>query len=98
MRFMARLLVATLAVVALAGPAGAATSTPPTSAAYDTDDCVTALPKPGCGTEPEASGDRGGAAQLALFGIMTGGLAVIATVIVRSARRQRRAVDPRATV
>jgi hypothetical protein len=98
MRLVVRLLVATFAVVALAAPAGAATPAPPTSAAYDTDDCVTALPKPGCGTEPETSGDRGGAAQLALFGIMTGGLVVIGTVIVRSARRQRRAADSSAAV
>lgn len=88
-----------LMTLALAAPAGAQEpSGPPTSAPFDLDDCVSAIPKPGCGTEPTSSGDRGGWAQYAVFGVMVAGLAVVGTVVVRSTRRttasREAALDP----
>jgi hypothetical protein len=42
------------------------------------------LPKPGCGTEPVASGDRGGAMQIATFSLMLAALVVIGVRIARA--------------
>ena len=54
-----------------------------------------AVPRPNSGTKPQASGDRGGSAQLALLGVITAGLAVIGIVIARSTKRhtQSRSID-----
>jgi hypothetical protein len=51
-----------------------------------------ALPRANSGRAPVQAGDRGGALQLALFGVLVGGLATIGTVIVRSSRRHNRAI------
>ena len=40
------------------------------------------------------SGDRGGAMQLAVFGILIAGIAIIAIRIARSVRARDRALDP----
>ena len=56
----------------------------------DVDECIGLLPKPGCGVAPTQSGDRGGALQLALFGLIIIGLAVIFTVVFRSVLRRDR--------
>lgn len=47
------------------------------------------IPQPGEGTAPEQPGDRGGWEQLALFGVILVGLAVIAFVVVRGTKRAR---------
>lgn len=47
-------------------------------------DCISALPKPGCGSE-----SRGGWAQTAVFGAIVIGLAFIVWRIVLSARRAK---------
>jgi len=46
--------------------------------------CVGLLPKPGCGTEPTASGDRGGTMQIATFVIMFAALVLIGARIARA--------------
>ncbi|HEX9259690.1 MAG TPA: hypothetical protein VF855_09155 [Acidimicrobiales bacterium] len=83
--------VVTLLVLAWASVAFAQTTTAPggptTSSDIDTSKCVSALPPPECGTKPTSAGDRGGSAQLALFGVLVAGFAVIGFVIVRSTRR-----------
>lgn len=56
-------------------------------------ECIGFLPKPGCGKEPEQAGDRGGALQYLVFGIMLSGLAVIGTVLVRNVIRRDRAMN-----
>lgn len=57
----------------------------------DLSSCVGLLPKPGCGTEPSASGDRGGSMQIATFALMLAALAVIGVRIARAvASRDRR--------
>jgi len=89
-----RIVLVSLALaLGVAAPAAAQsnTSTPPTSSPYDFDDCVNSLQRPGCGTEPESPGDRGGAAQLVLLATITGGLATIGIVIARSTARTTRA-------
>ena len=54
-------------------------------------DCVGLYPKPGCGTKPVLSGDRGGVMQYATFATLIAGLTVIMTVIARSVIRTDRA-------
>ena len=39
----------------------------------DVDECIGLLPKPGCGFEPTQAGDRGGALQYAVFGLIVVG-------------------------
>ena len=56
-------------------------------------DCVGLYPKPGCGREPELSGDRGGSMQYATFGIMITALIVIGVRIARSIVKRDRARD-----
>ena len=56
-------------------------------------DCIGLYPKPGCGTEPVLSGDRGGSMQYATFGIMITALIVIGVRIVRSIVKRDRARD-----
>lgn len=58
--------------------------------------CIGLLPKPGCGSEPEQAGDRGGALQYAVFGLIIAGLAVIFTVVFRRVIRADRAKAQRA--
>ena len=54
-------------------------------------DCVGLYQKPGCGTKPVLSGDRGGVMQYATFATLIAGLTVIMTVIARSVIRTDRA-------
>jgi hypothetical protein len=94
-----RVLVASFAMVAAtapyllagAGPAVAQTDdpTPPiVTLERELTECVSAAPKPGCGFEPQQAGDRGGALQIATFGLMTAGLVLIGTKVVRGLRRR----------
>lgn len=54
-------------------------------------DCVGLYPKPGCGTEPVLSGDRGGVMQYVTFATLIAGLTVIMSVIARSVIKTDRA-------
>ena len=56
-------------------------------------DCVGLYPKPGCGSEPVLSGDRGGSMQYATFGIMITALIVIGVRIARGISKRDRARD-----
>ena len=56
-------------------------------------ECVGLYPKPGCGSEPVLSGDRGGSMQYATFGIMITALIVIGVRIARSITKRDRARD-----
>ena len=56
-------------------------------------DCIGLYPKPGCGTEPVLSGDRGGSMQYATFGIMITALIIIGVRIARSIAKRDRARD-----
>ena len=56
-------------------------------------ECIGLYPKPGCGTEPVLSGDRGGSMQYATFGIMITALIVIGVRIARSIIKRDRARD-----
>ncbi len=47
------------------------------------------IPRPGEGQAPDEPGDRGGWEQWAVFVALVAGLALIITLIVRSARRNR---------
>ena len=49
----------------------------------DLSECISALPKPGCGSDA-----RGGWRQTAVFGIVIAGLAFIGWRVVAGARRQ----------
>lgn len=100
--FGAMLLVVVVATTVLSGGAGderpAATGTT-VACAPDDIRCERAqgvagppgiIPRPGSGRAPEDPGDRGGWEQVALLGVVVGALALIATLVVRSARRGRR--------
>ncbi|MET0325926.1 MAG: hypothetical protein ABW219_11925 [Ilumatobacteraceae bacterium] len=54
----------------------------------DLDDCVSALPQPGCGSE-----ERSGWRQWAIFGLLVGALAFIGWRIVRTIREAQRPHD-----
>jgi hypothetical protein len=91
------LVVAFVSVLVIAGAAphaavAAADPEPPAApttlndfypAERDISDCLSVLPKPGCGSEA-----RGGWAQTAVFGAIMVGLAIIATRIVVGLRRR----------
>jgi hypothetical protein len=81
-----------LAVVLAAGGAGshATTSIPPDGEPITTvtladernlSECISALPRPGCRTSNRSDG-----MQLAVLGVMAGGIAIIAWRITRSIR------------
>ena len=81
--------------VVFAAPAAASTPAPPDTVVTaitdneliperDLDDCVSALPQPGCGSEA-----RSGWRQWAIFGLLAVALSFIAWRIVRSIRRAR---------
>jgi hypothetical protein len=79
-------------LLSAAGAAFGASAPDPTAVPSVPDRCEgSALPQLGCGTEPQASGDRGGVMQWATFGVVMLGLATIGTVIVRSTIRNDRA-------
>ncbi len=52
-------------------------------------ECISANPKPGCTTQREADGH-----QLAVLGVMGGGLAFVGWRVTRGIRRRDRAVNP----
>jgi hypothetical protein len=58
----------------------------------DPENCINFLPRPDCGREPQQAGDRGGALQFALFGIVLAALGTIGTVIVRNVVRRDKAL------
>ena len=51
------------------------------------------IPKPNSGSAPKQAGDRGGALQLGLFGVLVLALAFIGAVIIRSTMRNSRIRD-----
>ena len=58
----------------------------------DPSQCIGLLPKPNCGKKPEQAGDRGGALQWLVFGILLAAVGSIATVVVRNVIRRDRAI------
>ncbi len=51
------------------------------------------IPKPNSGSAPQQAGDRGGALQIGLFGVLVLALAFIGAVIIRSTMRNSRIRD-----
>jgi hypothetical protein len=82
-------IVATLTALGLTAPHASAQTDPgpTTTVVLDTAKCVNSLERPNCGTAPQASGDRGGSAQLALLAIMATGTAIIGIRIAVGTRR-----------
>lgn len=66
---------------------------PPLGDDIDLSSCIGLYPKPGCGTKPQSAGDRGGAMQIAVFGILVAALVVIGVRIARSIIARDRAID-----
>jgi hypothetical protein len=75
----------------------AQTSTTSTTVAMSEDSGVgqtkSVIPQPNSGSAPKQIGDRGGAGQIAVFGLLLSALAVIGAVIVRSTMRNARIRD-----
>jgi hypothetical protein len=98
---MRRLIVAlTLAVATLLTPsfsAHAQTATTTTIVVIADDSQAgqtkSVIPRPNSGSAPQQAGDRGGALQLALFGVLVLALAFIGAVIIRSTMRNSRVRD-----
>lgn len=93
-----------LVVAAWAGLAAAddgttvpADTSPDTTFVYDLENepsqCIGFLPRPGCGKEPQQAGDRGGALQYAVFGVLMAGVATVGTVLVHNVIRRDRAMN-----
>ena len=59
----------------------------------DPSECINFLPRPNCGKKPEAPGDRGGALQYTVLGVILAGIGVIGTVIARNVIRRDRAIN-----
>jgi hypothetical protein len=51
------------------------------------------VPQPNTGTAPEDAGDRGGALQLTLLGLVVVAIGGAVVVVVRQSRRARQAAD-----
>jgi hypothetical protein len=79
-----------LAVALIMGPAAEATAQTTTTVPVDHDD-RSVIPAPNSGREPSESGDRGGWAQLTLFGIMAAGSAIIFGRVLWAAHQKSRA-------
>jgi len=73
---------------ARAGEPQVATSTTSTSSLPSSEGGI--IPKPNGGVAPTDSGDRGGAAQIALFFIMLGAVSLIGFLAYRSSVKARR--------
>lgn len=105
MKPVRRLLVSLFVLVSVGVPAsaafaGTATSDPaaevsantdaPATTAFDASCSKPAIVKPNCGVKPEQAGDRGGALQYTVWGLLVAGLAVVFAVVFRSAARTNR--------
>jgi hypothetical protein len=98
---MRRLIIAlTLLVAVSLAPSfsvHAQTATTTTTVAMTDDGQVgqtkSVIPRPNSGSAPKQAGDRGGALQLALFGVLVLALAFIGAVIIRSTVRNSRIRD-----
>lgn len=96
-RTLLLLLVAVLSLGAPAAGTAWATDTPPSSTTApvqtapplerDLTECISAVPKPGCGYEAQQPGDRGGWMQWSLFGLMLVALGFIGWRVVIGVRR-----------
>lgn len=75
-----------------------ATTIPDLLGGMDYSACVGLYPKPGCGTKPVLSGDRGGTMQIAVFGILIAGMAFIGFRIARSVISRDRERDSAAGI
>ena len=62
----------------------------PPDTAVDLSCSKPAVVKPNCGVKPQQAGDRGGALQYTVWGLLIVGLIIIFTVVFRSAARTNR--------
>ena len=53
-------------------------------------ECISAMPKPGCGREPVDSGDRGGWQQFLVFGVLMSAMAAIGVRVAFAIRSRDR--------
>ncbi|MDP1820066.1 MAG: hypothetical protein Q8K58_09285 [Acidimicrobiales bacterium] len=81
---LAHALVVSVASAALVAPAGAQELPVPPSVQVPARDIV---PEPNSGREPEEAGDRGGALQLLVLGVVVVGVGGAAWHLARTARR-----------
>jgi uncharacterized protein HemX len=81
-------LVALACVVALGVPAAAQESDPTTTVAPEAES-PRIIPRPNSGAEPQETGDRGGALQLALLGLLIVVIGGAVLLLVRQSQRAR---------
>ena len=61
------------------------------------DELGNSLPLPNSGSAPRDAGDRGGAAQVAVFGLVVVGIGFIGLMVAREVRRGRRRLEATAS-
>ena len=82
-----RLLTVGLVLALSAGPAHAQDGTTSTTLVPLEEQGI--VPEPNTGAEPQDAGDRGGALQLAVLGLVILGIAGAVVVVVRQSKRAR---------
>jgi hypothetical protein len=87
-----RLAALALVVLALTAPPAAAQE-PGTTTSLPQVPTQEIVPQPNTGTAPEDAGDRGGALQLTLLGLVVVAIGGAVVVVVRQSRRARQGAD-----
>ena len=86
-------------VVALASPPSDDSQPTESTVVWDLErdpsECIGFLPKPGCGKEPQQAGDRGGAMQWTVFGLILGGVGTVGAVLARNVVKRDREIARR---
>ena len=77
---------------------GTDTTIPDPLGGNNVNQCVGLLQKPGCGSEPVLSGDRGGSMQLVTFGVLLAAMVFIGVRIARAVIKGDRAKDKTAGI
>jgi uncharacterized protein HemX len=88
-----RLAALALVVLALTAPPAAAQDPGTTTTSLPQVPTQEIVPQPNTGTAPEDAGDRGGALQLTLLGLVVVAIGGAVVVVVRQSRRARQAAD-----
>jgi hypothetical protein len=78
----------TMPLHAMSANAQTSSATSTTVLSADTDSLGRSLPKPNSGQKPQSFGDRGGAGQLIVFGLVTAFLAAIVLRIALATRKR----------
>lgn len=96
--FFGALVVAGSTLVPVAAASVPPADQPPTTNDFldlerDVSECISSMPKPGCGREPTSSGDRGGWQQTLVFAVLMTSMAGIGVRVVFAVRKRDRSTS-----